>query len=889
MPLGRTLPLDEEKRRHPLLRILFILFLLLLLVVAAAVFTAGLWLKHKMQDSLPQLDGSVLTPGLSAPVTVRRDQHGVPHIEAANLDDLLFAQGYVTAQDRLWQMDMARRMAAGDAAEILGPKLLDHDRMQRVLAIRVTAERLTATLPPEQRRLFDDYARGVNAYIGSHMDRLPAEFRLLMYQPKPWQPVDSMLVVMSMVQMLDEHWPEKLERERITARIGPTLAADLYPTGSWRDHPPITTQPPISAPNQNVPDVPLDESQEGFSAAKHDPAILHDDLLRLDRLVGAVDCLGCAPGSNQWVVSGTRTASGQAMLSNDMHLAQQIPNIWYMTGLEAPGIHVAGVTVPGLPLIVAGHNEHVAWGFTALYGDTQDLYVERTNAQDQYQASDGSWHPIEHDRETIHVRGESDVTVDVERTAHGVVITPIIPGEKRTIALRWDVYDPKAAGYPLLAMDTASDWTAFRAALGTWWAPTQNVVYADDQGHIGYQAVGFIPYRPNGLEGVPIADEQHEWQGYIPFDQLPSAYDPPGGLLATANARVTPNPNPPTAPTIGTPVPGVPGSVPGSAEPAPPSPAPGSAAPASQSPTPGSAEPDGKTPLSSEPCTLNPGGCPEPGPQLTLEWGDPYRNERIWKWLEPKDHLTQPQMLTLQTDIYSELDQEIAQRLAYGIDHADHVDARLRQAADLLRTWDGAVTIDSAPAAIVDSAKAVFYPMLLQPKLGDDWRLYHWAESLFAGEQILMNEPAAWLPPQYKSWDDFLADLVRQGLAHAHAPNDLRTWRYGYAYPVDVEHPLYGLLPWFKNWTGTGVLPQSGDTSTVKQVSRAFGPSQRFTIDWANIDGATEDITMGESGDPLSPYYRDQWPYWYNGRTFALPFTDQAVAAATAHTLLLQP
>jgi len=883
MPLGRTVYVDEDKRRHPILRILIILLFLLLLVVAAAVLTAGVWLKHKMQSSLPEIDGSLLVPGLTTQVTVRRDQHGVPHIEAANLDDLLFAQGYVTAQDRLWQMDMARRMSAGEAAEILGSKLVEHDRMQRILAIRVTAERLTATLDPQQRRLFDDYARGVNAWIGSHADRLPAEFRLLMYQPKPWQPVDSMLVVMSMVQMLDEHWPEKLERERITARLGPTLAADLYPTGSWRDRPPITTEPPITAPNQNIPEAPLDESQDGFSASLQGPAILHDDLTHLDALTAHPHGLGCGldanPGSNQWVVSGARTASGRAMLSNDMHLAQQIPNIWYMTGLEAPGLHVAGVTVPGLPLIVAGHNDHVAWGFTALYGDTQDLYVEHTNGQDQYQTPDGAWHPFEHDQETIHVRGGHDVAVDVERTNRGVVLTPLIPGERRTITLRWDVYDPNAGGYPLLAMNQASNWTEFRAALSTWWAPTQNVVYADDQGHIGYQAVGDIPQRPGGLVGVPINDEQHEWHGFIPFDQLPSAFDPPDGILATANARVTPNPNPPATPAPGTPVTTIP-------EASAPSPLAGSPAPDSGAQTP---EPEKPNASPTTPVPVPGAQAAPPGPELTLEWGDPYRNERIWKWLLPRDHLTQPQMLTLQTDVYSELDQEIAQRLAYGIDHASKVDAQLRQAADLMRSWDGAVTIDSAPAAIVDSAKHVFFPMLLESKLGDDWRIYHWASSLFAGEQILMNEPAAWLPPQYKTWDDFLADLVRRGLEQEHAPRDLRTWRYGYVFPVDVEHPLYGLLPWFKDWTGTGVLPQSGDTSTVKQVSRAFGPSQRFTIDWSNIDGATEDITMGESGDPLSPYYRDQWTYWYNGQTFTLPFTDAAVAAATAHTLRLQP
>ncbi len=812
MTLGRSVEVEEE-RTHPVLRVLSILLLLAVLVAAGAVFGMAVWLKHAMRASLPQLDGIIPVSGLSAPVTVRRDQHGVPHIEAANLDDLLFAQGYITAQDRLWEMDMARRMAAGNAAEILGPRLVEHDRVQRVLAMRATAERLTATLDDRDRRYFDDYARGVNAFIGENQDHLPAEFRLLMYRPRPWQPVDSMLVAMSMVQMLDEHWPEKLARERITARLGPTLAADLYPTGSWRDRPPIATEPPITAPGQTIPDIPLDESQIG---------ILQDDLLHLDRVIGVrgVDCLGCTPGSNEWAVAGSRTASGKAMLSNDMHLRHQIPNIWYMSGLRAPGFHAAGVTVPGIPLIIAGHNEHVAWGFTALYGDTQDIYVERVNAQDQYQGPDGTWRPIEHDRETIRVRGGHDVTVDVERTGHGVVITPLIPGERRTLALKWTVYDPKVAGMPLLDMDTAANWTDFRNALREWWGPTQNVVYADDQGHIGYQAVGDIPYRPNGLSGVPISDQQHEWQGFISFDQLPSAFDPPGGILATANARVTPD--------------------------------------------------DYPTPL-------------------TLEWADPYRNERIWKWIEPKDKLTPQDMLTLQTDVYSELDQEIAQRLAYGIDHAGHVDARLRQAADLLRSWNGEVGINSAPAAIVAAARAVFLPMLLRPKLGNDWRLYRWAESLFAGEQILMNEPVAWLPKQYASWDDFLADMVRQGLERAHAPANLAQWRYGYAHPVELEHPIFGLLPWFKKWTGTGAQPQSGDTTTVKQVGRTFGPSQRFTIDWNNVDGATENIVMGESGDPLGAYYRDQWPYWYDGRTFAMPFTNQAVNAATSHTLRLEP
>ena len=812
MGLGRNVEV-EERRGHPVLRVLAILLVLLVVALAGAVVTGGVWLRHKMQASLAQIDGSVEISGLSAPVTVRRDHHGVPHIQASNLDDLLFAQGYVTAQDRLWELDMARRMAAGEAAEILGPKLVDHDRMQRVLAIRATAERLTAGLDDRDRRYFEDYARGVNAFIGSHSDRLPAEFRLLMYQPKPWQPVDSMLVVMSMVELLDTQWPDKMYRERITARIGPTLAADLYPTGSWRDRPPIATDPPLTAPQQNIPDVPLDESQTGK---------VDQDLLHLRSLIGggAETCPECNPGSNEWVVSGSRTASGHAMLSNDMHLEHQIPDIWYENDLKAPGYHAAGVTVPGIPMVVAGHNEHIAWGFTALYGDVQDLYVEKMNGQDEFQDAGGAWHPVEHSHETIHVRGGHDVSVDAQRTARGVVISELVPGERRVVVLKWSIYDPKASGFPLLQMNTAANWTDFRNALSQWWGPTQNVVYADDQGHIGYQAVGLFPIRPGGLAGVPITDNQHEWQGWIPFDQLPSAFDPPDGILATANARITPDNDPTT---------------------------------------------------------------------LTLEWAEPYRNERIWKWLAPKSQLTQQDMLKLQADVYSEVDQEIAQRLAYGIDHASHADARLKQAADLMRTWDGVMGIDSAPAAIVAAAKSAYAPMLLRPKLGDDWLLYRWAESTYAGEQIMMKEPAAWLPRQYPSWDDFLADVVRQGLDQAHAPADLAKWRYGYAHPVDVEHPLFGMLPWFKDWTGTGVQPQSGDGTTVKQVGRTFGPSQRFTIDWSNVDAATENIVMGESGDPMSVYYKDHWPYWYSGTTFALPFSEEAVTAATAHTLRLEP
>jgi penicillin amidase len=589
---------------NPWLRIVGWLVLVIIILVAAAVFGGAFLLKRAMRASLPQIDGTAQLPGLSAQVAIRRDEHGVPHIEAANLDDLFVAQGYVTAQDRLWQMDMTRRYVAGEIAEVLGKSLVPHDRVQRLLEMRPTAERIVAGLSPRDRRYFDDYARGVNSFIASHQNSLPAEFSVLMSKPLPWQPVDSVLILLGMVQMEDERWNTKLEHEQVLAKLGPTLAADLYPVGSWRDHPPTQAVPDLTAPQPSIPDIPLDESQSSVQ-----------ELLQLRRLLNHDNCDGCATGSNEWAISGAHTASGKPLMSNDMHITHTIPNIWYEIDLKAPGFHVAGVSNPGSPFVTSGHNDHISWGFTSLYGDTQDLFIEQVNGHDQY-LSNGIWKPVEHVRETIRVHWGRDVVVDVAQTDHGPIVTPAIPGEKRTIALKWSAYDSKANSIPLFDIDAASDWSEFRNILSLWWGPSLNVIYADDQGHIGYQAVGFIPVRQGGLSTVPVNAGTGEWLGYVPFDQLPSAEDPVNGILATANSRVAPDDYP---------------------------------------------------------------------YQLTLEWAAPYRNERILKWLAGKiqeKKLVPADMLSLQTDIYSSLDQELARRYAYAIDHTPSADKQLRQAAD---------------------------------------------------------------------------------------------------------------------------------------------------------------------------------------------------------------
>jgi penicillin amidase len=541
-------------------------------------------------------------------------------------------------------------------------------------------------------------------------------------------------------------------------------------------------------------------------------------------VMGLPDCEGCVAGSNNWVVAGKHTASGKPMLSNDMHLGLAVPNIWFMADLSAPGFHAAGVTLPGMPFVIAGHNEHVAWGFTALMGDVQDLYVEKLDGKGNYQDIDGDWKPLNVDHEVIKVRGGKDVLLDVQSTAHGPLLNPILPKETRPLALKWTLYDTTLNSIPLYQIDCAANWTDFSAVLGTWSWPTQNVVYADDQGHIAYHAIGRIPIRPSGLASKPIqvgsGDSGKEWQGFIPFDAMPNAADPPSGFLATANSRVT---------TDASPYP------------------------------------------------------------LADEWIDPYRAERIYKSLEGRDGLTPKDLLAVQTDVYSEVDQEIGQRLAYAIDQNADADARLRQAADLVRSWDGKLTTDSAAASIVTQARRALWPLILEPKLGNDAATYRWEESNFAEEEIAMHAKADWLPPGYKNWDALLTAAVHKGMDEGNAPANVADWRYGSWHVVDLEHPLAQFLPVVARIAGTGPLAQSGDTTTVKQVGRDFGPSQRFTMDWNNVDGSTENIVLGESGDPYSPYFRDQWNDWYGGTTFALPFSPAAVAAQTRHTLRLVP
>ncbi|HZQ25116.1 MAG TPA: penicillin acylase family protein [Terriglobales bacterium] len=813
------------------------------LVIVALAAVVG-WLYLGARSALPQLDGTITLPGLSAAVTVTRDTHGVPTIDASSLHDLFFAQGYVTAQDRLWQMDVMRRYAGGEISEILGPKFIAHDREQRILGLRAAARHALQGVSPRDREFFEDYARGVNAYIDSHLGDLPLEFRILRYSPKIWTMEDSILMGARMVQDLNHYsYRRALEREKILAKLGPELTADLYVNSSWRDHPPSAKSARIDQQQERDGD----DSDTDSSVAQADTDRKLRAILPITGFAATAPVLSSrlsddqtqdpvlVPGSNNWVVSGEHTVTGKPLLSNDMHLGHQMPNLWYEAHLRSGNFDVIGVTLPGTPFVIVGHNQRIAWGFTNVGPTVEDVYIENFNDAGQYQAPSG-WIQPEHRHEVIHVKGAADVSLDVISTRHGPVMTELLPGEKRKIALRWTLYD--SLQDPFFDVDSAQNWQQFRRAVSMWDSPSQNAVFADIDGHIGYQTTGHIPIRAAGDGTLPVSgnDNAHEWTGYIPFDDLPHVYDPPTGILATANGRITP---------------------------------------------------DGYK------------------FSISTEWGSPWRTDRIYRVLESGKKFAGSDMLELQTDIYSAFDRFCAERFVYALDHSRNLSARVIRARELLRDWDGRMSTESAAATISVVSRQKLTQLLLEPKLGPatkplagdgdseegsvSWKNYEWFMSSVWLENVLLKQPKRWLPEQYSSYEALLQAAVEAAVDTPGAPADIDRWNWGKYSPIDIEHPVFSQVPFLARWTGPEVHEQSGGGYTVKQVGRSFGPSERMTVDLAHLDQTTLNTVTGQGGNLLSPYYMDQWTAWYTGSTFPLPFSDDALKKATAHQLRLMP
>lgn len=824
-------PMSRSRRIVLLVRILVTVTVVTALLLCAG----GAWYWRVSRSCLPQTTGTIRLPGLRAPVDVRRDARGIPHVSADSPEDLYFAQGFVTAQDRLFQMDLLRRDALGELSEIVGADAVGRDVRHRRLGYRQVCERAYEKLDGEPRLAVDRFAEGVSACIVAQNGVLPFEFRLLRYEPRPWSPVDSMVIGKLMAEQLNSTYETDLLRAEF-ADLGPELYGDLFPDHSPYDVPLVGEDP---KPGE------IDDGDTGEPSGKPNsytdpvttgspitPVAWSPDSIRETDEAAASEPL--VVGSNNWVVDGTRSASRKPILANDPHLPLAVPPIWYATHLTVRdgSLDVAGVTFPGAPGIVIGHNRRIAWGVTNFGPDVQDLFVEEFDESGtRYRVGD-VWEDVTVRKDVLRVRKPGFTTeieempIDLLSTRHG----PIVKDSGRTkYALRWTALDDASEMPAFLFLNRAGNWDEFTAGLRHYPGPMQSFVYADVDGNIGYYGAGNVPVRPSGNGDVPVsgATRANDWNGFIPFEQLPHAFDPPSGFLVSANNRI-----------VGDSVPQF----------------------------------------------------------YTKMWMSPFRARRIGDMLRVATRLTVDDMNRMQNDTYSYPDAifaaEVTKMAEARIAAGDPEAKTWQSLVEFVGGWDGHLDVDSISATVAVRTRRQFVDQVLRAKLGERAARY----SFYGRDSFVVNliekRPARWLPEGAPDWESvFLQAYVdaRESLKNEIGPNP-SSWRYGKINTLTLAHPL-GRVPRLAGLLNLPTMELAGGPATVKAmgVVSGAGPSMRLVVDLADLDQTTLVLPSGNSGQHASEHYGDQAEDWRVGRTGPLPFTEGAVAAATVATLRLEP
>jgi penicillin G amidase len=509
---------------------------LLFAVLAVAIIVALFF--WRVRAPLPQTTGTVKVEGLRGRVEIIRDADAVPHIRANDEADALFGLGYVHAQERLWQMEFQRRIAQGRLSEIAGARTLPMDRLLRTIGLMRAAREAWPKVDGRARALIEAYVAGVNAFLADHHGGgLPVEFAILRVAPEPWTGEDVIAWQKAMALQLSANWRDELLRVQLAARLGDEGADLLMP--AYTPGGPVILPPDAALPSRTLGVSPAGTLPGG-------PPVGAGPAADLAALAAIVDTMPVAPllggGSNNWVISGSRSLTGKPILANDPHLPGQTPAVWYLAHVTGGALDVIGATLPGVPGVLIGRNRRIAWGITALLGDVQDFYVEHVNTRDQAEY-DGTLEPIRVVRETIKVRGDQDVPLRVRITRHGPILSDILDHPESTLALRWtglDAQDGTAECF--MRVNMAGSWPQFTEALQKVHVPLLNFVYADVDGNIGYYGPGAFPVRArgDGTRPVPGWTSEYEWRGYLHESEWPTAFNPNRGYLASANNKVAP-------------------------------------------------------------------------------------------------------------------------------------------------------------------------------------------------------------------------------------------------------------------------------------------------------------------------------------------------------------
>jgi penicillin amidase len=782
---------------------------LALTCLALMAFGGGYWFLHR---SMPQLDGTVKLDRLTAEVRVRTDAHGVPVIDAANRADAVRALGYVTARDRLFQMDLMRRKSAGRLAEIFGAMALDSDIKVRTYGFHRVAKAITAKLPPDHRHYLQAYADGVNSYI-AESGKLPFEFKVLGYRPEPWVPKDTLLVVLGMFETLTAG---EERGERMLSVMEKTLPEDVVR---------------FLTPDTDAYIEQLQKQAESLRPAQPVPVGALAAALKRQRtdktvLAGMVQQSDLMAGSNAWAVSGKLTSDGRAILANDMHLGLSVPNVWYRVELNYNGQHAAGLILPGTPLLVAGSNQHIAWGETNLTGDFLDLVRLDVNPDhpDQYRVN-SQWQRFDEYPETIRVKDSEAKHIVVKHTRWGPVASQPLLGQP--VAIHWAALDVGAINFNLLDLEQVENLDQAVKIVNSAGGPQLNVLLADDQGSIAWTLTGKIPKRfgNDGLASKSWADGSVGWDGYVEPDNLPRIIDPAEGMLVSANDR-----------RFGKNYPYV----------------------------------------------------------IGHQFGNGYRAYRITRQLGQMPQFSESAMFNLQLDTGSDF-YSYYQQLALKSLTSEAVAAQpdLAEARDYLLAWNGRADADSLGFALLvefrrQLAESVFTPFLAASRQADKSFSYSWTYIDTPLQALLNEKPMQLLPDtaKYRSWDDFILGQLKlsvQRLNARHPDVELMALNWGMHNKVRQSHPFSNALPLLGNLLDMPDEPLPGCAFCIRAAGPSFGASERLVVAPNHFEDAILHMPGGQSGHPLSPYYRDQQDYWLKGLPMAL------TAAKAEHTLLLQP
>lgn len=808
-------------------------WLVLTLAVLLLVGALGAYVWYR-QASQPQTAGTLKLPGLRESVSIVRDRHAVPHIKAANAQDAYFALGFVHAQDRLWQLQMSKRIASGRLAEVLGPSALDTDRFLRTLGVRRNAEAILAQSSAETRAMLQAYADGVNAYLDGRKGPLPPEFLILRTRPERWEPADTLAWQTMMAWDLGGNWTQETLRMRLAQVLPVTRINELL--AAYPGERPLRTM--------------------DYGNLYRHLAPLATAMARVEQQAPAGYVEGM--GSNNWVVSGAHTRSGKPLLANDPHLGLQAPALWYFAQMQAPGLDVTGATLPGMPAVVLGHNQRIAWGFTNTAPDVQDLYIERVQpgSTQRYQTPDG-WAEFVTRTETIHVKGAPDVTLNVRETRHGPVIsdaaepvaTAAAPlGAQYVVAFQWTALraDDRTvqAG---LALNRATDWASFLAALRDFHSPQQNIVYADVDGNIGFIAPGRVPLRraDNDLKGLAPApgwDARYDWTGFIPFEQLPRSFNPPEGVIATANQKIVEDDYPYF---------------------------------------------------------------------LTSEWTVPYRYQRIRTLIDATERHTMDSFGAIQKDTLSlAVRDALPLLLASPLASDPALPERERALIASLRKWDGDMQPRLSEPLVATAWLRELSRVLFEDKVGDTLfnRLWEQRNVQQPMLNVLRNprgQGAFWCDdsttPAPESCDDAVAKAWRLAIADLDRRygDKPERWRWGQAHAARSEHKPFGKQPYLAGLFNVKV-PSGGDTYTVNvgrhnlrdeaaPFESVHAASLRAIYDLSDLAESRFMDSTGQSGNVMSTHYRDWTDKWAAVQYITMAPGRRAPGNEAFDTLVLQP